>query len=195
MVSYLQQRLGHPPRSSGVHMSAILHDIDRVLNAKRYSSDITPAELDHFAAIGFLWERILERTLADLTIEHEPGRYFRPDEQQMDGIYLTPDYADLDFFGDGTCTMGLEEWKVTWKSTNALDNLESNFWRWVVQAKSYCRALGCLHVRFRVLAIVGNWKDKIVPVCRVFEITFTEQELEENWSMLLNHGKRKGMVK
>lgn len=195
MVGYLALRFGHASRSPGLHMSTILHDIEKVLNAKRYASGITQPELEMFGSLGFLWERVLEDTLADITVTSDPARYFRPDEQKMDGVYLTPDYADLDFWGDGTCEFGLEEWKVIWKSSRSLDNFERNFWRFIVQSKSYCRALGCLLVRFRILCIVGNWQDNIAPVCRTFEIEYTPQELEENWSMLMNHAKAKGMVR
>lgn len=192
MVGYLQQRFGHDSRTVGLHVSQIYGDLDRVLNAKRYTSGITPEGLDHFASIGFLWERVLEDTLADVTISGDPCRYFRPGEQRVDGVLATPDYADLDFFGDGTCTLGLEEWKACWKSVNALDNFEKNFWRWLVQMKAYCRILGTTHARLRILFMVGDWRDDISPKCRVLEFEFTELELEENWSMLMNHATRKG---
>lgn len=193
-VGYLSERFGHPSRSEGLHVSTIYGDLDRVLNAKRYAGDFSEEDLGAFGSIGFLWERILEDTLDALTCEHEPGRYWRPGEQEFDGLLLTPDYADLDFHGDGTCQMGLEEWKVTWKSVNAFADYEKNFWRWGVQQKAYCRVLGTRFARLRVLFLVGDWKGSIVPQVKVREFTFTDRELDENWQMLTGHAKRKGWM-
>lgn len=194
MVAHLTERFGHDARTEGLHVSKIYGDLDKVLNAKRYSGSITPEALDHFAMLGFVWERILEETLADITMSGDPSRYFRPGEQVLDGVLATPDYADLDFAGDGSNVLGLEEWKVSWKSVNALDNLEKNFWRWIVQMKAYCHILQTTFARLRTLSIVGDWRDDISPKCRVFEFEFTELELAENWSMLTGHAKRKGWM-
>lgn len=194
LIPYLKSRFGHAERTDGLHVSRIYGDLDRVLNAKRYASSLTEDQLEHFAQLGFLWERILSTALSDITVEDNPSRYFRPDEQDFDGILATPDYADLDFFGDNSCVMGLEEWKVSWKSVNAWADMEKNFWRWLVQMKAYCHVLGILHARLRALFIVGDWRDDISPKCRVREFTFTEQELRENWQMLKGHAKRKGWL-
>lgn len=194
MVGYLDSRFGHADRTEGLHVSKIYGDLDRVLNSARYKGNLTPEQLNHFAALGFLWERILETTLGDLTVDGDPARYFRPGEQSMDGVLMTPDYADFDFHGDQSCVLGLEEWKVAWKSVNALDDFEKNFWRWTVQMKAYCRVLETLFARLRMLFIVGDWRDDISPKCVVWEFEFTQLELEENWAMLTGHAKRKGWM-
>jgi hypothetical protein len=194
IVSHLNARFGHPPRTDGLHVSHIYSDLDKVLNAKRYANQFSPSQLDHFAMLGFIWERVLEETLADLTVTADPSRFFRPGEQLFDGILATPDYADLDFYGDGSCVLGLEEWKVSWKSVKSINDYEKNFWRWLVQMKSYCLMLETLVARQRILFIVGDWRDDISPKCKTLEFTFTEQELQENWAMLKGHAKRKGWL-
>lgn len=194
MVGYLAARFGHESRSPGLHVSQVYGDLDRLLNAKRYSSGISEGELSMFGSIGFVWERILEETLGDITIGSDPARYFRPGEQECDGLLLTPDYADLDFYGDGSNQLGLEEWKVNWKSVNAWNDMEKNFWRWLVQMKAYCYVLGTNSARIRVLFIVGDWRDNITPQCRVREFEFTDQELADNWHMLVQHAAAKGWL-
>lgn len=194
--AYMAERFDHPDRTEGLHVSTIYGDLDRALNPGRYAGEFTEGDLGHFGTIGFLWERMLEDCLATITAASNPARYYRPGEQLVEGLLLTPDYGDLDWFGDGSCELGLEEWKVTWKSVKKWDEpLEKNFWRWKVQMMAYCYVLGVTRARMRVLFIVGNWRDSIVPVCKVREFEFTEQELRENWAMLLGHAKRKGWVK
>lgn len=193
-VTYLSERFGHPSRSEGLHVSTVYGDLDRALNAKRYAGDFSEQDLGAFGTVGFLWEKVLEDALSRMTTEADSSRYWRPQEMEMDGVLLTPDYADLDFYGDGTCQLGLEEWKVTWKSVNAFNDYEKNFWRWKVQKMAYCRALGTRFARLRALFLVGNWRESIVPVCKVREFTFTDRELDENWAMLTGHAKRKGWM-
>ncbi len=195
MVGYLESRFGHASRHPGLHASQIYGDLDRILNKARYQNEFGDEELGAFAAVGFLWERVLEVTLADLTIDADPARYYRPGEMEMDGVHLTPDYADLDFYGDGSNVLGLEEWKACWKSVKKFDDPERHFWRWLVQQKIYCRALGTNVARLRALFLVGDWRASIVPTCRVKEFTFTDQELEENWNMILGHARRRQWLK
>lgn len=194
LTQYLSTRFGHPERTDGLHVSRIYGDLDRALNAGRYKNEITPDQLNNFAQVGFLWERVLESILADVTISADPLRYFRPGEQRLDGILATPDYADLDFFGDGTCQLGLEEWKANWSSCRKGDDLDKNFWRWLVQMKAYCFILGTVYARLRVVFMVGDWRDNISPTPRMWEFEFTPLELEENWAMLKGHAKRKGWL-
>lgn len=194
-VGYMSARFNHPPRTDGLHVSQIYGDLDKLINKQRYASGMAEDDLSMFGQIGFLWERVLEVALADVTIGGDPARYFRPGELLHEGLLLTPDYADLDFFGNGSLVMGLEEWKVCWKSVNAWADFEKNFWRWKVQMMAYCYALGILHARMRVLFIAGDWKGNIVPQVKMREFTFTERELTDNWQMLVRHAERKGWTK
>jgi len=194
ITEVLEGTFGHPDRSEGLHASQIWEDINRSIG-RGPKSPMSLPDLEEFGTIGFIWERVLETTLANLVHTFQPGRFFRPAEQFVDGVYLTPDYLDLDFNGDNTWEeAGLEEWKVTWKSSRQGDDLEKNFWKWIVQQKAYCHALDLRRSRLRALFIVGNWRDSIVPKLRTWEFEFTELELRENWSMLTNHARRKGWL-
>lgn len=190
LTEVLQGTFGHPERSEGLHVSRIWEDLDRAIHAKR--GGIDQYDLEEYGTLGFVWERVLETTLEQLALSS--GRYMRPGEQFCDGIYLTPDYVDLDFVGDGSWIMGVEEWKVRWCSYRKGDNLEQNFWKWLVQTKAYCYVLNTNLARLRSLFIAGDWKQDITPRLRTWELIFTSRELQNNWDMLTGHAKRKGWL-
>jgi hypothetical protein len=195
LTAALMDRFGHPERSPGLHASQIWVDIAAQLGFHRNrKGDITETQLKEFGTLGFLWERMLEKALGDLIADSNPGRYMRPGEQCMDGVYMTPDYVDLDFHANGEYQLGLEEWKVRWCSYHKADDLEKNFWEWLVQCKTYCRVLRTRHARLRALFVVGDWRGDITPKLREWEIEFGEQEIEDNWRMLRGHARRKGWL-
>lgn len=191
----LKTAFGHPERSEGLHASRIIRDLQEGLGiAKGGDNGITQDQLEEFGTIGFLWERVLEITLARMVCDDNPGRYQRIGELHLGGIFLTPDYCDLDFYGDGSNVLGLEEWKCSWSSYRKGDDLEKHFWHWLVQIKAYCWALETRVARLRAVFIAGDWKGDITPKCRIWEFEFTERELADNWSMLVNHAKAKGWL-
>lgn len=191
LTAALQDRFGHPARTPGLHASQIWSDIMDTLNLKKKGGALNEDKLRDFGTVGFLWEKVLETTLATMVVEDNPGRYMRPGEQIYEGVLWTPDYIDLDFFGDGGYVTGLEEWKVKWCSCNKGDDLEKNFWEWLVQTKGYCKVLGLNHARIRAVFIVGDWRNDIAPRLREWELGFTDRELDENMAMLLGHARRK----
>jgi hypothetical protein len=194
LTEVLQGTFGHAERSEGLHASRIIHDLRAGLGKLKKGGGISDVQLEEFGTIGFVWERVLETTLAKLVSEANPARYLRLGEQVQDGVYRTPDYADLDHFGDGTYKLGVEEWKCSWSSYRKADDLERNFWHWLVQIKDYCEVLNTPYARLRALFIAGDWKGDITPKLRTWEMEFSARELRDNHDMLLNHAKRKGWV-
>lgn len=198
ITEVLMDRFGHDERSEGLHASTIWEDISRQLNLNKQQAKSALAagpspDLEEFGTIGFLWERILEKTLASIMIESdEQGRYVRPGEQCVDGIHMTPDYCDLNY--NGNWVHGVEEWKARWCSYRKADDLEKNFWKVLVQQKCYCHALQTPHSRLRMLFLVGDWRGDITPKLREFELEFTARELQDNWSMITGHARRRGWL-
>lgn len=190
----LATAFGHPERSEGLHVSRIIHDLREGLGKGAGDGSISQLQLEEFGTIGFLWERILELTLSSMVADTAPGRFLRLGEVAHDGLFLTPDYCDLDYHGDGSNVLGLEEWKCSWSSPRKADDLEKNFWHWLVQIKAYCWVLETRLARLRAVFIAGDWKGDITPRCRIWEFEFTERELADNWSMLINHAKAKGWM-
>lgn len=127
------------------------------------------------AAVGFLWEDLLSLVL------HE--RYAcRIGEIELDGIVGSPDgLSDNDPLRIEQVVN--EEYKATWKSANSPP--EDN-WYWMCQFKSYCKMLGVHVTVLRVLYINGDYRGS-GPMYRVFRIQFTDEELDENWNLILDH--------
>jgi hypothetical protein len=172
-----------PPRSPGLHLSPIIKSLCHGIDPKRFpipkpdaaTSDMPWARFE----LGFTFERLLEMAFAS---RHTP--IFRPGEIELDGITMSPDGIDPDGYW-------LEEYKVTWMTTADIPE-GGKCWQWLVQMKAYCHALGTVNGRLRVLCVNG-WGDKN-PVYLPFEIQFTEQELRDNWRMIVGEARSKGWL-
>lgn len=170
-------------RSPGLHLSQVLDLLEETLYGNPDGSYVPSGGSAWSKAalfsLGFIWERVLtDQALKGLT---ESGRLIRPGEVESDGIVMTP---------DGYCVDGiLEEWKCTFKSSGN-DIAGEKFRRWWWQIKSYCRAVGVNRARLRVLFVMGDWRGS-GPQWKGWEAEFTDRELEENWSMVLNEARRR----
>ena len=157
-----------------LHLSDIYTDLENTLFPRDTSADMNNPL---WAEVGFLWEDVLTRSLADHCSE-------RPGEVELDGIVGSPDGYDKS-------TGILDEYKCTWKSINNAH--PENVWKWMTQVKGYCKMLGTNTVRFHILYIMGNYRGS-GPLYRSYLFTFTDIEIEENWSMLVNHAKSRGWL-
>ena len=174
-------------RSPGLHLSTIIRDIQKDAGRMPDRPDIDPNDLEHFAAVGFLWERVLVNALTEMEIQNGAPHVVRVPELFKDGIYLTPDAALLHLRAGKTT---LEEWKCKWESSRkGIDDKEE----WMMQIMGYCYVLGLDEAYLRVLYVNGNWKPPI-PRTRQYNITFTQRDLVENWQRILNHAKAKKML-
>ncbi len=193
LTSSLAEAFGHPPRSPGLHASRIIRDLAGRAGKKK-ADGISEVSLNEYGTMGFVWERVLEQTLAGLTADSS-SRYLRLGEKQgTDGICRTTDYADLDYFGDGTGILGIEEWKCRWASYRKADNLEANFWPELTQIKDYCWLYETPYARLRMLFVAGDWRGDVCPKYREWELEFTTRELMETHEMLAGHAKRQGWL-
>ena len=156
-----------------MHLSDVIHDMDVTL-LKTGERDVDEGTLFQFEK-GFLWEAALSRAFAEKAAE-------RPDEIELDGIIMSPDGAAYD---DEGLPWIVEEYKCTALSS---DKSPADNWKWMMQAKGYCRALGASKCIFRILHHMDiMWHP---GTCyRVWELTFTQGELDENWESVLNHAK------
>jgi len=114
---------------------------------------------------GWLWEVALSRAFGEKAAK-------RPGELELDGIVGSPDGVT----DDGV----IEEYKCTAKSSNTSP---TDMWRWMMQVKGYCKMAGTTKCVFRILHL------SFVPVYKVWELTFTQRELDENWEAILNQVK------
>lgn len=158
-------------RSPGLHLSDVIRSLADTLQLIKKAAGW---DMDVTWGVGLLWEELLT---AAYGATHAP----RLGEIVVDGIIMTPDGLSL----DGPRGVVLEEYKATWRSNRnpPYDNLP---WGW--QIKSYMRSVGTLEATMRILYIVGNWKGS-GPIYEVWNVTASPHELEENWTMILNHAR------
>lgn len=169
---------GDPTRSKGVHLSDILKPMMQEMEPGRFKGgalDVLKVEA------GFAFERMMERGL-----KAKFPHYLRPCEVSCEGIAFSPDGYDPD-------TNTLYELKCTWMSS-ADAPLAKKFWHWLVQMKAYCYVLNCHHAVLVGFFVNGDYRNS-GPQLRAWKLEFTARELAENFSMLTNYAKAKGILK
>jgi hypothetical protein len=175
-----------PRTRDRLHVSDIYKSINKELDPKRFSDDDGP-NLEKME-VGLLFESILEEALA-----RKYGT-FRPGEVEVDGVVMSPDGLNLT---DGA----LEEFKCTWMSSrHGLTDIYGyplqKFQHWFWQMKAYCFALGCDKAILTVLFVNGDYDraNGMNPQLKRYRIEFMDDELTENWQMLVDHAREKGML-
>lgn len=158
-------------RTEGVHVSAIIKLLSQRYGeeGKGKRSSFTEADLDKFAQVGRIWERVLAETV------FTRPRYERIGEIEKDGVIGSPDAID-------TVDYALAEYKVTYRS--AKRPIETDFREYWWQQKSYCHMLGMVRTHLYVFYVCGNYSPP-VPCAREYMALFTPAELKENWAMML----------
>jgi hypothetical protein len=124
--------------------------------------------------MGFIWEDLLS-----LVLGNRLGK--RISDVQRNGIYLNPDGLGADPLIRHS--LAVEEYKCTWRSVNRLptENI-----RWMMQVKAYCHALGIPVAVMHNLHVNGNYKGS-GPLPVSYRIEFTNQELKDNWAVILDN--------
>ncbi len=127
---------------------------------------------------GYLWEVALSKAFGEKAAE-------RPREFIRDGIAMNPDgviyHFQRNLVEEEYTYPVVEEYKCTACSS---DKSPADNWKWMMQVKGYCKALGATKCIFRILHVRS-----FVPEYNVWELTFTQVELDENWQAVLNHVK------
>lgn len=168
-------------RSTGVHASDLYTSLYQALEPNRYVVGSKPNSVKMM--LGLAFEQYLEKILIA-----QGAKVFRPGELfTSDGIAYSPDLL----IENGADRVG--EIKVTWMS-NLDDLTDPKFGKWLVQAMFYCHHVDIPRVRFYVLYINGNYRDRRDPEFVVTDIEFSSQELKDNHQMLINHGKHVGLL-
>jgi len=124
---------------------------------------------------GWLWEVVLSMGYGEKAA-------YRPGEIELDGIVGSPDGIRYD--DPAELIPIVEEYKCTSYSPN---KPITEHWRWMAQVKAYCEMVGATKCIFRVLHI-----REFVPVPKIWELVFSQRELDENWEALVNQAKTMG---
>lgn len=176
------------PRSPGVHVSTIVYYLYRTV-FKPAPEDAPETEAELLAKLcqfekGFTWERALELAFRDRMA-------IRVDEIERDGIIGSPDglkhgLAEVEPFIVDEPVLWLEEYKCTTKSAGR-ELSEEKDWLWITATKAYCKLAGTRYCRFKIMHLCGDYKGARGPVFKVTEIEYTQEEIDSNWNMLVNH--------
>lgn len=166
------------PRKEGLHLTDVVRSIiDRSSSFRGKGKGFTDIELT--AEIGLLWERVFSLVYRDKFAVRIP-------QLQLDGIWMSPDGVDSDPLDE--VPLVVAELKCTWKSSRS--TLIDNFY-YMAQVKSYCYALETNVAIMHVLYLMGDYRGS-GPLYRTARIRFTDWELEENWTQILNEKERMG---
>jgi len=172
-------------RSGGIHLSNILQDLNTRLNKPKHSKSGGNDNPEAIWSMGLAWEHILSWGWSQVFPDH-PERIVHLGEFEKDGIVLTPDRVD-------TMWPGIIEMKATWKSAKKWPITEQ--WYWLSQGKAYCYALGfdqCRYYVLHLMDVMGMYGGDPIPP-KVWEVSWTQGELQRNWDMILQH--RDNLVK
>lgn len=184
----LMSEIGHStgPRTTGVlHLSDIYKILMVRLQPKRFGGD-KPMDMQR-VEVGLLFESMLEEALARRFAHHRPGELI-----SVEGVYMSPDGVNL------TLAAG-EEYKATYMScgkgiTDENGEPSEKFVHWFVQMKGYAKWLGVTRYLLRVLFLAGDYSWPIGPQFKSWDITFTDEEIDENWTMLMNIAREEGLL-
>lgn len=176
------------PRTRGegvVHVSDIYKILMQRLQPKRFNND-KPMDMQR-VQVGLLFESMLEEALARRFALHRPGEIVSDE-----GVYMSPDGVNI------TLVSG-EEYKATYMSSRAgitdADGMPlDKFYHWFVQMKAYAKWLGVTKFMLRVLFLCGDYTQPYGPQFKSWEIEFTDEEIEENWTMLMNVAREAGLI-
>lgn len=183
------------PRSNGLHVSGIIRCIAQETNILPMSQmeDLSLSDVREITdqtavlriCIGLAWEEwYIPNILA-----HQQGVIDHPGEMKLSGVYMTHDGESVSVIitkKGQRPTVVIHEVKATYKSTRTVGDLTSQ-WMWLAQMKAYCLAAKTRYARLHVLFLCGDYTFPIRPVPLCWDIEFTDQELADNWSLLLQY--------
>lgn len=196
------------PRAPGLHVSQIIRDIDNRLIAqgqRPLDGEMSADELrraGYFWEAGFCWEDLFEeiwgrRMRRRLSIIDQPALEEDGITGTLDGLMyahnLNAVVQDLPGWGFEALTLEhfprVQEFKWTTKSSNRVQYLQEDFRTWFMQMKAYCYLAKTFYADLYPFFAAGNYGSER-PHARHFQITFSPQELRQNWDMLVREGRK-----
>lgn len=181
-------------RTPGLHMSDIYNSLYKELEPKRFDKGGGPDETK--MSLGTSFEEILAIALAARMLGDRPGEFAcLPDGRIVaigtpGSIIFSPDH----FFFNGITRGG--EFKATWMSIRQ-GIRDKRFDKWFCQMKAYGKPLEMRHWKLFALFVNGDYSYKPPDggaTLKAYDIEFTQRELDDNWSMLMRHARKKGLL-
>ena len=182
------------PRSSGIHVSSLIRCIatETGILKPQWAEELSLVDVREITDstailrinIGLAWE---QHYICDILSQY--GVVDHPTELELDGVYLTHDAESVSVIitlGKAVAHLVCHEIKATYKSTKTVGDLTTQ-WMWLTQIKAYCKALKTTRAVLHILFLCGDYTYPITPVREVWEIEFTQEEIDENWTLLTDY--------
>lgn len=197
-------------RSPGLHISDIYNSLFKSIDPARYdkhNEDGTPEDVDWTkVAAGTAWENQFEPILQRTYGGCRPGELFTQHARNCSatsipvrdgsvlchcgaGVAYSPDWI----FDEPQLILG--EFKFSWYSMRDFPNVDK-FDKWLCQVKAYL-----YHLRMTTCWVFPYWVNGMYPrgapspsFDDAYELEFRPTELLDNWSDLLRHAWRKGLL-
>lgn len=181
-------------RAEGLHASDIYGDFYQDHDPKRYKRGGEPPPT--LLETGLIFETMLEEGLKRRVVESEsagtverPGEFTHEDE--VEGrpfkIHYNPDL--LIFNGE----FRVGEIKATWMSPTDAP-YDPKFDKWHTQIKFYCYMLKTRFARLYAFFVNGTWKPQPMPVLQIWDIEYSQDEIDFEYGMMIRHAVSKGMI-
>lgn len=191
-------RVSTPPRTPGLHVSGLIRSAALkygLLKAKTRQQQVAQEKEQEFLQtyhasfggggtahkfeedvplivfMGLCWEDRLQQQYKNMC--------YHVGEFEMDGVYMSPDGVEEH---DGIWFV--DEIKLTYKSMTTPFEFQALYH---MQVKAYCKRLKTNYARFHVLYVNGNYTNIRGPHYRIYDVSYTPQELEGNWDFLMRH--------
>lgn len=199
-------------RTPGLHLSGILRFI--AINHKllkgidpvtgKWVGDEDADLLEEDMPLRMALGMALEEWIAPLY----PDMIWQPGELYKDGITGSPDGLSLlgnndlaaklakRLLGECESIPVIEEFKCTWKSSrHGILEPKTQIWLWQGAGYAHMYGNGCRHVRFNILWVNGDYGKGGIggPEYRRYLVEYTQQELDNIWSMILKNKDQPGV--
>lgn len=186
------------PRSEGTHVSSIIRCIatEAGILKPEWAEELSLVDVrtitDPTAILRISIGLAIEQYYIPEILLHY-GVVDHPGEKYYDGVYMTHDGEDesviitlSEYNLSRKLRRRVHEVKATYKSTKTVGDLSSQ-WMWLAQLKAYCIAIGTRFAVMHCWFLCGDYKFPIKPQRVVWEIEFTQEELDENWTLLADY--------
>jgi hypothetical protein len=187
--------LTKPPlvRRPGLHVSDIIRSLMEALDGKVGSSqEVIPDDVKAKFEAGYAAEAAFEAGFRETATHEDLGE--RIGEIEYEGVWGSPDgVARLYSLGDPDLLqeLCLDEVKCSWMSPKK--HKPHEIMRWRMQVLAYCKMLQetyhvpCHTVRWWCYWVNGMYEYPLKPVPIRYTYVVSDQEICENWLMLMNH--------
>lgn len=158
--------------SQGWHVTDLIKAANRIAKGAK---EPDYSQLEGLAAMGRIWERVAHDTVRSwvegiggvFLAAPRPAPILDGITGTLDGIAATPEWTAV-----------VEDKLKFGRVANPCEET-----RWMMQVKAYCKLIYVRRALFPVLAILHSPPRAIA---KLHLIEFSQEEIDENWAMLLN---------